>query len=112
MEKVLRFRSPIAIFVVLAAGFPCAAADEKRQPLVPAPDRYFSGTVVSQTAELIIVSRTVLGRNQVSRSFILSPETVVEGELKERSRVTVQYVTREGTHEATHIIVRNPPPKR
>jgi hypothetical protein len=110
MDVVTRFRSLTAILAIAASGT-FAAEDPKPQP-APTPDRYFSGTVVSHDADSLTVSRTVLGRNQVSRSFVLVPETVIEGELKERSRVTVEYVTREDVRQATHIIVRNPPPKK
>ena len=110
MKRVRRL-DLVFIVLVLAAGIG-AAEDPKSPPVSPQPDRYFSGTVIAQAPESLTVSRTVLGRNEVSRSFVINPHTVIEGELKERSRVTVRYVTREDVHQASHIIVRNPPPKR
>ncbi len=109
MKKMLSWRSRICLVALLTAH---AVAAQDQKSAVPQAQRYFSGTVVAQSAESLTVTRTVLGRIQVSRNFLLGPDTVIEGELRERSRVTVKYVDREETLEATHIIVRNPPPKR
>jgi hypothetical protein len=112
MRKVLASPSLLA-FIALVVFAQVAAAQEQKSAPLPVPAfRYFSGTVVASNADSLSVSRTVLGRNVVLRSFVITPETVVEGELRERARVTVKYVTRDDVHEARHILVRTPPQKR
>jgi hypothetical protein len=75
-------------------------------------DQYFSGTVVSYAGERLTVARTVLSKNSSSRYFTITGETQIEGKLKVKVRVTVQFVTKDEVDYAVHIIVRNPPPKK
>jgi hypothetical protein len=69
-------------------------------------EEYFSGTVVAYLGESITVARTVLGRNSSSRRFVITSETQIEGKLKIKCRVTVQYVTKDEIDHALYIIVR------
>lgn len=93
----------------------CARTQE--QPPQPPPEppqaeqpseEYFSGTVIAFAGESITVARTVLGRSSSSRRFVITEETEIEGKLKVKCRVTVQYVTRDEVDRALHIIVRLP----
>jgi hypothetical protein len=82
-------------------------------PIAERPaDQYFSGTVVSYAGEKVTVARTVLGKNSVPRDFLISPDTQIEGRLRVKVRVTVQYVAKDDVDYAIHIIVRNPAPKK
>ena len=78
----------------------------------PPAEQYFSGTVVSYAGEIVTVSRTVLGKNSASRYFTITGDTQIEGKLKVKVRVTVQYVTKDEVDYAVHIIVRNPTPRK
>ncbi len=70
------------------------------------PNTFFAGTVVDSTSGKITVSRVVLGKTQ-KRVFRITPETKIDGKLRAKVRVTVQYVTdEEGVDVATLIIVR------
>jgi hypothetical protein len=78
----------------------------------PAPSKtasndIFSGTVTELTAETVTVERTALLRDTVKRTFLLDSQTIVEGKLRAKARVTVRYATDEnGQFHALHIIVR------
>ena len=78
----------------------------------PAADQYFSGVVVSHSADKVTVERTVLGTSSTSRSFAITKETQIDGRLRQKARVTVQFVTKDDVDRAVHIIVRNDPPKK
>lgn len=70
-------------------------------------DQFFSGTITSLSTDKITVSRTVLGKNSSIRTFLVTPETRVEGKPKVKARVTVRFVSSEGGDLAVHIIVRS-----
>jgi hypothetical protein len=98
-----------------------ACACPQNQPTQPVPEtppaeqpveEYFSGTVIAYVGESITVARTVMGKNSASRRFVVTSETQIEGKLKVKCRVTVQYVTKEEVDRALHIIVRTPGPKK
>jgi hypothetical protein len=42
-----------------------------------------------------------------SRNFVITPETQIDGKLRAKVRVTVQYVTKNEVDHAVHIVVRN-----
>ena len=69
-------------------------------------EEYFSGTVVVYAGQSLTVARSVLGKKSSSRRFVITEETQIEGKLKVKCRVTVQYVTEEEVDRALHIIVR------
>ena len=99
--------------VLCALGQSPAPQPAQEQPPAEQPlDQYFSGTVVSYLPEKVTVARTVLGRNSLSRFFTITPETRIEGRLRVKVRVTVQYITKDEIDYAIHIIVRNPPAKK
>lgn len=67
----------------------------------------FSGNVAELNPESVTVERTALLRDTVKRTFVLDSQTVVEGKLKLKARVSVRYSTDEnGQFHALHIIVR------
>jgi hypothetical protein len=80
--------------------------NQEPPPAEQPTEEYFSGTVVAYLGESVTVARTVLGRNSSSRRFVITSETQIEGKLKVKCRVTVQYVTKDEVDQALHIIVR------
>lgn len=76
-------------------------------PQAESPETYFSGTVVQYEGSKVTVSRTVLGKNSSQRTFLLTSGTRVEGRLRLKVRVTVQFVSTPDGDQATHIIVRS-----
>ena len=106
---------PVAFFTILVlCAIPAGlSAQNQDPPSVEQPaDQYFSGTVVSLTAEKITVARTILGRDSSSRSFAMTPETQIDGKLQPKARVTVQYVTKDEMDRAVRIVVRSNDPKK
>jgi len=65
-------------------------------------DQFFAGTVMESTPEQITVSRVLQGKPE-SRTFRITPETKIEGNLLVNARVTVGY----DGDRATLIIVRD-----
>jgi hypothetical protein len=101
----------------LALGCACAQTQPPQNTQEPPPaeqpsEEYFSGTVIAYVGESVTVARTVLGKSGSSRRFVVTRETQIEGKLRVKCRVTVQYVSKEEVDQALHIIVRSQPPKK
>lgn len=67
---------------------------------------FYSGYVVELSADKVSVERSILGQPPETRSFILTKKTKVEGRMKVKSRVTVQFGPSDDGEVALHIIVR------
>ncbi len=67
---------------------------------------FFSGTVTEFTTTSLKVLREVIDRDPETRTFVINATTKIEGELKDKVRVTVGYVVEEESHIAVRIIVR------
>ena len=108
-----RFAGVVVSFFALSGIAPHSSAQNQEPPAAEQPaDQYFSGTVVSFDAGKLTVSRTVLGKSSSSRSFLITPETQVDGKLRAKIRVTVQYVTKDDVDRAVHVVVRTAPAKK
>ena len=68
-------------------------------------DNFFAGTVTESTAVKLTVSRVVRGKAQ-KRSFKVNPDTKVDGKLRVKVRVTVQYVSDDEGDTAMRVVVR------
>jgi hypothetical protein len=68
---------------------------------------FFSGVVTTLAEDRITVFKTVLGKSSETRTFLITPETRVEGKLRVKARVTVRYTKEEEGDRALHIIVRS-----
>ena len=68
---------------------------------------FFSGVVTTLADDRITVFKTVLGKSSETRTFLITPETRVEGKLRVKVRVTVRYTRQEDGDRALHIIVRS-----
>ena len=103
-------RFVVALFVL---AIPLAGLSPRQESVPDAPKKAviandkFSGTVTQLNLESVTVVRTVPARDAVTRKFLLDAQTKVEGKLRVKARVTVQYqVEDEGQFRALHIIVR------
>jgi hypothetical protein len=63
--------------------------------------------VTTLAGDKITVFKTVLGKSPETRSFVITPETRVEGKLRVKVRVTVRYTREDEGDRALHIIVRS-----
>ena len=89
-------------------------AQQQQQPQQEEPPEgqdpqlgFVSGTIAELPQGRIVVNRALIGKAPELRSFLITPETVVEGTLRVRVRVTVGFKTRDdGESVAVRIIVR------
>ncbi|MDQ2950448.1 MAG: hypothetical protein M3Y27_31665 [Acidobacteriota bacterium] len=82
--------------------------DQKSEPQY---EDTFSGPIVEVSSEKIVVSRSILGQPPERRTFLIKPETKIEGKLRVKGKVTVGFVTSEGVEIARLIVVRTQPKK-
>ena len=71
-------------------------------------DTFFSGTVDEVADDRTTVTREVLGKASEHRTFVINPQTKIEGKLIEGARVTVKFRAAEDGMIAETIIVRVP----
>ncbi|MBI1895117.1 MAG: hypothetical protein HYZ57_12195 [Acidobacteria bacterium] len=85
-----------------------ALATQDQTPPSPAASVYefFSGTVAELPDGRIVVARRVLGKPAENRSFVITPDTKVEGKLRVQVRVTVGFKATDEGDIAMRIIVR------
>jgi len=96
------------IFLLLLS--PVAFIPVRAQDNAPAEQprsEFFSGVVTILAEDKITVFKTVLGKSSETRTFVITPETRVEGKLRVKARVTVRYTREEEGDRALHIIVRS-----
>ena len=105
------WRAAAVCLTIVLCAFGQNQPAQQTQELPPA-EQYFSGTVVSYAGEKVTVARTVLGKNSSSRYFTITGDTLIEGKLRVKVRVTVQYITKDEVDYAVHIIVRSQTPKK
>jgi hypothetical protein len=105
------FSLAIALGVAILASAQPAPAPE--QPPAPAPAyKFLSGTIIEVRPDSLVVRRSLLGRPAQTRTFRLTPDTKIEGDLKVKARVTVGYMTGEDGDVAARVIVRSPAKKQ
>lgn len=105
----LTFTLVLALSMSIApAGFSRSVFTAQNEPAQPKiePDAFFSGNVVELSADRVAVSRTILGKAPEKRTFTITPDTKVEGKMKNRSRVTVRYTRSDEGDVALSILVR------
>jgi len=95
---------PVVPRVTAQQSQPQQAQQQPPQP--PQESETFAGTVVELTATRVTVSRSILGGAAERRSFLLKPDTRVEGKLRVKARVTVGFVNTEEGDVARLIVVR------
>jgi len=95
---LLLLLSPVAFIPVRA---------QDNAPSEQSRSEFFSGVVTTLAEDKITVFKTVLGKSSETRTFLITPETRVEGKLRMKVRVTVRYTREEQGDRALHIIVRS-----
>jgi hypothetical protein len=101
-----------AAAVLLALLGTCIMPALQESPEGTNQDRpFFSGIVTDLASDRLAVARTILGKPDEQRTFRITPATRVEGKLKLKSRVTVQFAAGEEGDVAVSIVVRNKPDK-
>lgn len=79
------------------------------QPAPQQPYEFFSGEVIELTADHLTVERKAKGKEQQKHTFVLRPDTKVEGRLVLKARVTVGFKPGEHGDVAVRVIVRPRP---
>ena len=69
-------------------------------------DQFFSGNVVALTSENLTVSRRTLTLTTFTKTFLLDSNSVIEGKLQPKARVTVKFEKTDAGELALRIIVR------
>ena len=82
------------------------ATQPSEPPAADESSETFSGTVVELNAQRVSVSRSILGGAAERRSFVLKPDTRIEGHLRVKARVTVGFVNTAEGDVARLIVVR------
>jgi len=94
-------------FLLLLSPVPTASVKAQN---VPSGDQhksdFFSGVVTTLESGKIAVLKTGVGKASDTRTFLITPETRVEGKLRLKARVTVRYTQDGDNMRALHIIVR------
>jgi hypothetical protein len=91
----------LLISTLLLAAFALA-----QDPVQPKP-QVFSGFVTECTPTALSVSRkNASGKEMVHKSFTIDAQTKVEGKIKLKARVTVQFTSDGDANHAVRIIVR------
>lgn len=100
--------SLLAALGLSVVGFAQTPPDETPTPLY----KFFSGSVVEVTSEHVVVRRSPLARAAQTRTFRITADTQIEGNLEPKARVTVGYISGEEGDTAARIIVRTPAKRR
>lgn len=103
----------VALLAVLFCMSGHSAAQElaphnSAPPVEPAYEDTFSGPVVELQPDRVTVIRTILGKPPEKRTFLIRPETKIEGKLKVKVKVTVGFAATEDGDVARLIVVRAP----
>jgi len=96
----------IGTLLLLSPIFSIAVQAQEDKASVQPQSEFFSGVVTELAADKITVLKTVLGKNSDTRTFLITPETHVEGKLRAKARVTVRYARADDGNRALRIIVR------
>jgi hypothetical protein len=101
----------VVVCLLLACVAPAGQPQEPPPAGVAEPE-FFSGTIVDLPSGRIVVNRAVIGKAAESRTFLITGETKVEGNLKNGARVTVGFKASDEGDVAVRIIVRAAQPRK
>ncbi len=93
-------------FFVLIALFAIALPAEDDASGADPRNQFFAGNVTALSEGKTTVARTILGKTTATKTFIITPETKIEGKLRLKAKVTVRYATSDDGDVAIDIIVR------
>jgi hypothetical protein len=98
-----------ALVIGLLAGVPATPLVADETGSSKTADTFFAGTISQFSSDTLVVGRTVRGKAE-SRTFIVTPQTKIDGKLAVKVRVTVRYFTDDDGDTATLIVVRGSAP--
>jgi len=101
--------APFVLAISLLAAEPEQTPQEESEPI---SYEFFSGTVTELQPGKLTVLRTLPGKSPEKHTFILKPDTRIEGRLKTRARVTVGYISTDEGYVALRVVVRQNLPQR
>ncbi len=98
----------LLLVACLVYAGPAQQEEPPPPPPVDSPYEFVSGTITELPAGKIVVNRAVLGKPPENRTFLIGPETKIEGRLRVKARVTVGFRTSEDAEPtAVRVIVRS-----
>lgn len=112
MIAIVQMRWACGVFlgVLLSCAPMMRAQEEPPTKSEPAYDDTFAGPIVELSAAKLTVSRNVLGKTQ-KRTFLIKPDTRIDGKLKVKEKVTVGFVTTD-EGDVARLIVAHPNGKK
>jgi hypothetical protein len=98
------FRAFLVLILLSATALP----GQEEAPGANPQNQFFAGNVTALSEGKITVARTILGKTTATKTFVIKPETKIEGKLRLKAKVTVRYATDEDENAdvAVDIIVR------
>lgn len=106
----MRWARSVFLGVLLSCAPVMRAQEEPPRKSEPAYDDTFGGPIVELSAAKLTVSRNVLGKTQ-KRTFLIKPDTRIDGKLKVKEKVTVGFVTTD-EGDVARLIVAHPNGKK
>lgn len=104
----MRSAAAIGFVWIFSAALFLASAQESQQAKAKAQNDTFSGNIVELSAGKLTVSRSILGGQAVRRTFLIQPDTKIQGKLRVKAKVTVGFVSTDDGDVARLIMVRQP----
>jgi len=104
VRTLARILASAIVITLVPRTFPqdSEAPTPKSQP----QEAFFSGSVVSVTADKLTVARRTLTLSAVTKVFLMDSGTRVDGKLQPKARVTVKFEKTDGGERAVRVIVR------
>ena len=96
----------LTLTVCVNATRPAYSQEPVPKTAEPVSHNFFSGTITIANPDSITVVRKGLGKDSVTRTFIVDSATTIEGRLRVKAKVTVRFAAGENGDRAVHIIVR------
>jgi hypothetical protein len=95
-------------WLVLVIGLICFETVRAQDTPKPEPqyEDTFAGPVIELSPDKITVSRSILGKQPEKRTFLIKPDTQIEGKLRTKVKVTVGFVSTDDGDIARLIVVR------
>lgn len=93
----------------LCSVTPAIFAQDQRPAGLEKPkkeDLFFSGNVTGLTPDQVTVSRRTLTLTTITKTFARDANTIVEGKLQMKARVTVKFEKTEAGERALRVVVR------
>jgi len=104
LKSVGSVRIGILVAALCLAALPLSLAAQQNSPQSAPKEQLFSGEVTAVDSASLTAARTTGSKD--SKTFLITPETKIEGTPKLKSRVTIRYVVTDSGPRALRIIVR------